>query len=233
MTKNLVVLEVKRPDDALFRQSTYLLDLAEDYEITTAELAEAAGHDLKAVKALAKQIEEKRTAITGPINKALREVNALFKPAKEWLGQAEQLLKAKLLEFQTEQERIAQELQAEADALAKKEREKLERRAAKAKAKGKTEKAEALSQVAETTTAPVIKSAAPKLAGIATRETWKAEVVDELALVKHIVEERRDLMRLVKIDQALLNAEARHLKDELNLPGVEVKKEASIAARAH
>ena len=232
MTKDLVVLKVKRPDDALFKQGTYLLDLAEDYEISTPELAEAAAHDLKAVKALVKQIEEKRTSITQPINQALREVNALFKPPKEYLKRAEVLLKAKLLEYQTEQDRIARELQAEADALARKEREKLERRAAKAAAKGKAEKAEALSQVAETTAAPVIKSAAPKVAGVVRRETWKAEVTDQLALIQHIVNDRNDLLYLVKIGQAALNDLARTHKDDLDLPGVEVVKEASIAARA-
>ncbi len=231
--KDIVTLTVKRPDEALFKQSTYLLDLAEDYEISTPELAVAAADDLKAVKALAKQLEQKRTAITGPINQALREVNALFKPAKEWLSQAEQLLKGKLLAYQNEQDRIARELQAEADALAKKEQEKLDRRAAKAEAKGKAEKAEALRRVAETTTAPVIESAAPKLSGIATRETWKAEVTDKALLLKHIVNERPDLLPLVEINQSALNAQARSLKNELDLPGVEVKKETSLAASAH
>lgn len=233
MTKNLVVLEVKRPDEALFSRSRASLSAAQEYEIRTPEDAEGVGATLREVKGLAKELEEKRTAITGPINQALREVNALFKPAKEWLGQAEQLLKGKMLTYQNEQDRIARELQAEADALARKEREKLERRAAKAEKKGKTEKAEALSQVAETTTAPVIKSAAPKVAGVVRREVWKAEVVDKRALIKHIVEERNDLFSLVEIDQSALNAWARRLKDGLDLPGVEVKKEASIAARAN
>lgn len=230
---NLVVLKVKRPDDTLFKSSEDLLEIARGREITTPEMAIAVGEDLKGIKTLAKQLEAKRTAITQPLNQALREVNALFKPAKDWLKQAEVVLKAKLLEYQTEQERIARERQAKADATARKEREKLERRAAKAEAKGKTEKAEVLREVAEAQAAPVIESAAPKLAGIARRVTWKAQVTDELALVKHIVEERRDLMRLVKIDQSALNAEARHLKDELNLPGVEVVEETSIAAHAH
>ncbi len=231
MTKDIVVLKVKRPDEALFKQSNYMLDLAEDYKITTAKLAVSAGDDLKAVKALAKQLEEKRTAITQPLNQALREINALFKPAKDWLKQAEHLLKDKLLAYQAEQDRVARELQAKAEALARKEREKLERRAAKAEAKGKAEKAEVLRQVAETKTAPVIESAAPKVAGIIRRDVWKAEITDKEALLIHIVRERPDLLPLVKIDQSALNAQARRLKDKLNLPGVKTVKEASIAAR--
>ncbi len=231
MTKDLV-LKVKRPDEALFKRSKASLSAAQEYEIRTPEHAEDAGATLREIKGLGKELEEKRTSITKPINLALREINALFKPAKDWLGDAEQVIKAKILSYQSEQDRIAREAQAEADALARKEREKLERRAAKAAAKGKAEKAEALSQVAETTAAPVIESAAPKLAGIARRETWKADVTDLRLLLNHIVNERPDLLRIVTINQGLLNAEARHMKDQLDLPGVDVVKEASIAARA-
>lgn len=231
MTNDLV-LKVKRPDEALFKRSKASLSAAQEFEIHTPEDAEDAGAILREVKGLGKELEEKRTSITKPINQALREINALFKPAKAWLADAEQHLKSKMLQFQNEQARIARELQAEADALARKERAKLERRAAKAEAKGKTKKAEALSQVAETTTAPVVKSAAPKVAGIARRETWKAEVMDMEALLVHIIRERPDLLPLVKIDQSALNALARKLEGELHLPGVQAVKEASIAARA-
>ena len=232
-TTDPVVLKVKRPDEALFRSSESMLGHARSWEITTPETAIQAGGDLKAVKTLAKQVNSKRLAITKPLNDALKEVNALFRPAQISLTNAEELLKSKILAYQNDQDRFARALQAKADATARKEQEKLEKRAAKAEAKGKTEKAEVLRQVAEAQTAPVIQSAAPKLAGVARRVTWKAEVTDKLALIMHIVEERRDLMRLIKIDQAALNAEARHLKEKLNLDGVEVSEETSIAARAH
>lgn len=228
---DLVVLNIKRPDDALFENSQDMLEVARDWKILTPKMATAAGEDLKAVKALAKQVEQQRTAITGPINKALKEVNALFKPAKEWLAEAERLLKGELLDFQTEQERIARELQAEADAKAEKERKKLERAAKLAETMRRPAKAEELREEAETQAAPIVTSAAPKIAGVVRRETWKAEVTDKPALVKHIVEARPDLMALVKIDQSALNTQARSLKDELNLPSVKVLKEASIAAR--
>lgn len=234
MTKatDLVVLKVKRPDEALFSRSKASLAAAQEYEIHAPEEAQDAGAILREIKGLSKELDEKRTAITGPINLALREINGLFKPAKEWLGQAEQVLKSKMLAYKAEQDRIARELQAKADALARKEREKLERRAAKADKKGMSDKAEVLRQVAETKTAPVIVSEAPKVAGIATRETWKAVVTNELKLIRHIAIERNDLLPLLTIDQQGLNAWARRLKDGLDLPGVEVKKETSIAARA-
>lgn len=233
MKKDLVVLNIKHPDEALFHESEAALEVARGRSITTPEMAVTAAEDLKEIKTLAKQVNSKRLAITRPLNDALKEVNALFKPAKDWLSEAEAVLKAKILDFQNEQARIARELQVEADAKARKEREKLERKAAKAEAKGKEDKAEELREQAETQIAPVITSAAPKLAGISRRESWKAEIVDKGALLEHIVEKRPDLLPLVKIDGSALNGMARSLKGELHLPGVEVSKEASIAARRH
>ena len=230
---NLVALTIKRPDEALFKSSEAMLETARSYKITTADAALAAGEDLKAIKTLAKQVEDKRTAITGPINDALREVNALFKPAKDWLAQAEKLLKGKLLDYQSEQTRIAREAQAKADEEARKQREKLEQQAAKAEAKGKAEKAEELREQAELREAPVVSSAAPKIEGVSTREIWKAEVTDKLAFLKHVVEKRPDLVALVQLDQGGLNAQARSLKDALDLPGVKAVKESIIAARGH
>ena len=227
----LDVLNIERPDEALFKRSETTLELAKIRTVTTPGGAITVGEDLKTVKRLAKEVNEKRLAITRPLNEALREVNALFKPAKEWLLEAEAILKAKILEFQNEQDRIARELQAKADAEAREEHEKLERTAALADRFGKEEKAEELREEAETQIAPIITSAAPKIAGITRRETWKAEVVDKRALIKHILEERPDLLLLVTINQSALNAQARLLKDDLDLPGIKVSKEASIAAR--
>ena len=231
---DLVVLNIKRPDEAMFKSSEATLEMARLLKVTTPDQAITAADDLKAVKRLAKQVNEKRLAITRPINEGLKEVNAFFKPVQDLLADAEQLLKAKILQFQTDQDRIARELQAKADATARKEREKLLKRAAKAEAKGKSESAQVLREVAEAQTAPMIESAAPKLEGVARRVTWTAEVIDPLALAEHIVKERHDLLLVIfRIDQSSLNRLAREFKDELNLPGVEVQQETSIAARAH
>jgi len=226
-----ITLKVERPDEQLFIASEKMLEVAGNWNITTADEAIAAGEDLRTVKQLYKDLESRRTAITGPINKALREVNALFKPAKSWLAQAESILKDGILEFQNEQARIAREAQAKVDAEAAKERKKLERKATVAAAVGMSEKAEELREEIETTVAPVVTSAAPKIEGVVRRETWKAVVVNKAELLLHILEERPDMMPLVSIDETMLTAQARVLKGEMNLPGVRVTKEASIAAQ--
>ena len=228
---NLIELTVARPDEALFNQSKNLMKLAESYKITSPEMAINAGDDLKAVKALAKQIEDKRTSITKPLNQALREVNALFKPAKNWLKKAEGSIKGKMLEFQREQDRIARELQAKVDEEARKERIRLEKKAADAELVKEPERAEVLREQAEIHEAPVIVSTAPKLEGIATRKTWKAEVVNKLLFVKHVAEKRNDLLGLIEINQSALNAQARSLKDGLDIPGIKAVIEETLVAR--
>ena len=125
------------------------------------------------------------------------------------------------------------EAQAKADEEARKERERLEHQAEKAEGKGKIEKAEELRDQAQAQIAPVVSSAAPKISGIVTRETWKAEITDKLAFVRHVVEARPDLIALVLIDQSGLNAQARSLKDALALPGVKAVKETILAARGN
>lgn len=229
--KNLITLTVEHPDEALFRLSATFLENAErSSKITSSEKALATGEDLKEIKKLRKELEQKRTSITAPINKALKEINALFKPAKDWLSQAERLMKTKLLEYQTEQERIAQEAQRKADEEARKEREKLERKATIAGLVGMDNKAEELREEAQTQEAPVITSAAPKIEGVHTRVTWKAEIIDKLAFVKFVIDKRPDLLNLIKIDQAALNAQARSQKGELDMPGIKAVEEKNIVA---
>lgn len=242
---DLVVLTVERPDEALFNQSKSLMELAQDYKITSPEEAIKAADDLKAVKALAKEMNKKRLAITGPINKALKEVNALFKPAKDWVSKAEKLIKSKLLAFQREQERIARKLQVEADERARKEQEaareerlRLEEAAIEAEWMGATEEAEELREEAEVQEevevleAPIVVSAAPKIEGITTRKTWKAKVTDKLLFVQHVANKRNDLIGLIKIDQSALNAQARLLKEDLDIPGIKAVPEETIVARS-
>ena len=229
---DLIVVNVERPNKAMFKASEDMLDAAQGRTITSSETAIAAGQQLAAVKTIAKELESKRTTITGPLNIALQEVNELFRPAKKWLKEAEILLKSKILEFQNEQERIARERQAEADALARKEREKLEARAGKAEAKGKEEKAAALRQVAEIQVAPIIESAAPKIVGVSTRVTWKAEVVSPRALIGYIAQ-NPDMMMLVDFNQSFLDSLARLHKDKLDIPGVKAVEEKQLISRSN
>ena len=98
---------------------------AGSYVIEDQEMYILAVEDLRSVMSLQKELEAKRTSITGPINIVLKAINALFGRPMEYLKQAEVLLKRAMLTYSTEQERLAAEAQRQAEAAARAERERL------------------------------------------------------------------------------------------------------------
>lgn len=58
-----------------------------------------AGEDLQTLKALQHEVEAQRVAITRPLNEALRAVNALFRAPKQFLEEAEGVLKSAMLAY--------------------------------------------------------------------------------------------------------------------------------------
>jgi DNA polymerase III gamma/tau subunit len=106
-------------------QAQRALSGAEDFTVDSDEMLEAAGDDLRSIKALQKNVEAQRTTITAPLNQVLRAVNDLFRPATQYLEQAEVKLKGAMLTYTTEQQRRAEEARRRAEELARQERERL------------------------------------------------------------------------------------------------------------
>lgn len=104
--------------------------------------------DLRAVKALAKQVEEARTSITGPLNAALKAVNDLFRPAGDAVADAESTFKRAILTYQQDMERKAREARMRAEQEAREARAKIEAEARQAEAEAR-EKARELEAQAE------------------------------------------------------------------------------------
>lgn len=101
-----------------------LADAAE-MTIDSDDMLACAGEDLRAVKTLQKQVEEKRTAITVPLNAALRAINNLFRAPTEYLDKAEITLKVAMIGYTQEQERLAAVARRIAEEAAQKERDRL------------------------------------------------------------------------------------------------------------
>lgn len=219
------------------------LDIAENWIIDTAEMYELAAGELQDIKARAARMEEQRKAITRPLDDAKKATMEIFRRPLELLTLAEQRIKASMLGYKKEQERIAAEQQRKLDEAARVEREKheaearrLQREAAEAAESGDTGKAAELATAATTETltaavitAPTLATEAPKVAGISTRVTWGAEVIDLHALVRHVAEHPEHI-GLVQADTKALNAMAKALKDTLAIPGVKAVATESIAA---
>lgn len=233
---------------------------ASDFVIDSPTMFELAGEDLMQIKGLQKEVEAKRTSITGPLNQAVKAVNDLFRSPKEYLDKAESTLKRAMIGWTTEQERIAAVARAQAEALARAERERLaalERAQAEAARKAQAEaqaaaaagdreaaqkaqaEADAARQQAEisamtarvVTVAPEVE-APSKVTGISGRVTYVAEVGDLMALVKAVAAGAAPIEAL-QADVKFLGAQARAYKKEGPLyPGVMVVAERGIAARA-
>ena len=120
--------------------------------VATDEQCEFASQLLREIKGAWHVLEEKRTSITGPLNKALRATNELFRPASRSLEHGEAILKLKISDYLAAKERArAAALQAAAAATTP--------------------------EAAQQAIAHVAPVAPP--AGVSVRKVWRFEVVDQ------------------------------------------------------
>lgn len=224
-------LTIARPDSAaLTRTAEGALALVESFEVNDATTYEIAAEELTSIKRKSTTLDEQRKAITKPLDEAKANVMALFRGPLDLLGKAEGILKGKMLAFTQEQQRIAREAQLAAERAAQAERDRLAAEAAKLAAEGRAGEALMKQQVAEMIVAAPPAVAEPaKVAGVSVRSTVDFEVVDLLALVKHIAQ-HPELIGLVAADSVKVRAYVKGLGTACQLPGVRVFEKASLAA---
>jgi hypothetical protein len=178
-TNDEVLLEVKG------RVAAIVADAAKF--VVTAETVQAAADQLVEISRVKHRGETRRTALVGPHNNFVRDVNKIFKDVLGPLDQADRTYRDKITAFNQEQNRI----KAEASAAAERRRleaEALFNESAKAEQDGQVKVAEQLlikateSDIAATTAAQVAQ--APALANtiraaggsVTGRQVWKWEV---------------------------------------------------------
>lgn len=113
------------------------------YKIETVDQRAAALEALGKIKGFAKKLEEQRKSVIDPMRELVKTINGWFETPGGKLDKAEANLKAAILTFDREQERIRQEAQRRADEEARKERERIAREAAVAEAKAREQAAAA------------------------------------------------------------------------------------------
>lgn len=121
----------QRAQSALAMVNSMVVDSQDAYEL--------AADELKAIKTRLKALEEQRTTITDPINKALKAINDLFRGPKEYLTQAEGIIKKKMIGYTEIQERIAAEARRKAEEAQRIERARLAAEAAEREQKAREE----------------------------------------------------------------------------------------------
>lgn len=211
--------------------------------ITEHEEYNMAADDLKRIKAKAKELDEQRKALTKPLDDQKREVMEFYRPATEFLTEAEKILKGAMATWQAEQERIAaveraraaaaaaaeqQRLRDEAAALAKQAEEAAKSGDAEAAFAAQVEAEERLA-VAEVVTAnPVAEPA--KQSGISYRSTWNAEVTNIVKLCEFVVA-NPNMAHLVEPNMTDLRKMAIAMRENLNIPGVKAVELKTVAVR--
>ena len=175
-----------------------------------------------------------------------RQIKDFFKPHKEnaWkahnaLVEAEdnELIKVRTLKnklsslmltfkqtFELEQEK---KRLAEQRVLEEIEKKKNAEIAKELKAKGLAELAK---EIKNREVNVIVKKEELKSDNLSTRKTYKANVIDKMALVKAVAEGRIPIMA-VDANMTFLNNQARMLKNELKYDGVEVVEESGITYR--
>lgn len=230
---NEIVTTIQAPDAGeLAAEAKRALDLASAVVIDSDPMLELAAGELREIKAKAKALEERRVAITRPLDAAKKQVLDLFRGPLDTLARAESAYKGAIAGYQR---RVEAERRAEAARLAdlqRKESEKLLAQATKAELAGKHERAAELAARADAAmmvaVAPVD---APKAAGISTRKTYRAIVTDFPALLQFVLATPA-FANLVLPDESALNALARAQKEGFSIPGCRLVVEDVVSARA-
>lgn len=232
MSELAALSRIDLPDrEDMNRRAQAALDMATDYPVADDESYQLAADELKAIKAKAKELEQKRVSITSHLLSAKKAIDDLFRVPQDRLAEAERRLKAAMLAYSEEVERKAE--------AARKEAEEAQRAAAQRAAEAERAAAQAGDAQAAMEAAVaaidaqvqmvVSTPAAPKAAGVSVRKTVKARVTDKAAFVKFIAESS-SLLELVDINESKLNQMAKALGGHLNYPGVEVFEEKTLAA---
>lgn len=209
-----------------FRQG---LNLPASYAIETVEDAIGAGAMLVAIKAKQKELDERKRAVTRPLDEAKRNALALFTPLETQLKAAEASLKQAILAYnrQVEAARAAEE--ARLREAQREAEEAAQARADKLLKQGKVERAEAV--LAAIPPVPIVVADAPKLEGISERGIWKAEVTNLMALCAAIINGTAPIA-YIEANQVALNAYARAAKGQAYVSGVRFYEERGISARS-
>lgn len=141
--------------------------------------------------------------------------------AKQRAIEAEARAKAETARKQAEEATAAERKRLLAQA------EAAERKAAAAQAKSETKEQEAVAVVA-----PVVQVASkqPVVAGLSTRKTWKARIVDLEAFYRYVHEHKRD--DLILPNEKVIEAFAKAMGANAKMPGIEFHEVSVMSTRS-
>lgn len=217
--------------EQLAKETNPILINAKAIKIDGQMMFEIATEEVRAIKRKISDLEERRKAITRPLDEAKKSAMDLFRTPISTLEEAERIIKRTMLTYTTEQENKAREERKLAEAAAEKERNRLAAEAAEAEQQGDIATAITLQETAEMITAHTPTVSTPKASGATTTKRWSAEVVDKEAFIRHALE-NPEYFDMVTIDMLPLNRMAVAMKDKLNIPGIKAVGTTSLSIRS-
>lgn len=204
-------------------------DRATSMIVSDVETYHEAATMLLGVKALKKNIEEYFRPLKEAAHKAHKAITQREAEELAKLSPAMAHLSNTMATWNAEQERqrrIEQErLDAEARKLAEEQQIAEAILAANA---GDHAEADAILAEPVQVVAPILQSAVPKVAGLAMKSTWSAEVTSLKELVLAVAQ-RKAPIECLEASQTFLNMQARALKGNLRYPGVVAREKKSMA----
>lgn len=244
MASELITIE--RPDVAAIKaEYSPLVARANDFAVATVEDHEAGQVYLGQLRAAEKAICDKLDPIVKAAHSAHKMLTTLKNEAIAPLTLARGVIGRKLDAYEAEQRRIAEEKQRAAEAEARRLAEEkalqdaiMAEEAAQAAAEAGDDEAaeqmqaEAAAILDEPVLAPVVHIApeVAKVNGVSSRQNWKAEVVDEMALIRHVAA-HPEWAHLLSPNMVALNGLARSQRDALRIPGVRAVAETVRSVR--
>lgn len=200
-------------------------DRAIPLAITTREECETAAGVLAEIKGQARNLEDRRKEITGPLDDAKKRIMDLFRAPAAALAEAERAIKAAIGKFHEDQERIRIEQERAQRELQQREQERLRKLAAKAEERGDTAKAEEFAakeqQVASFQPTGLAEGTAG-IQGMSIRKNWTFRITDEAKIPREY---------LIP-NETMIGKFAQATKGKVQLPGIEIYEETSIASRS-
>lgn len=224
---NLALVQEENPVEIRLRATAQeLCGTAADIVIMTRPDLSYATDVVKAIKTRTKEIEEERTRIVKPFNDGVKAINARFKGMTAPLEEAESSVKGKMLAFQKDEERRANE---EAARLAKIQRESDEkaRQQAKEESNGDDIRSMPLPSAVEAAVAynaPIHRPTTYGQTGAVStvKKVWAFELLD----IKALASARPDL---VVVDTVKINQLIRGVGGEI--PGLRIFENDVIQVR--
>ena len=199
----------------------------EAIDIEDEESLAAVGDLVKFAKIAKFKLEDKRKSLVDPLNKVVKDINALFKPTAEKIAAMIHAAKTKMDEYATVQRMIKDaeaEVIREEAAREEAEAKDLAERLLAAAGEDAAPTAAAVVEVAEKNVEiaakkPQLEIARGETSTVSSREDWKAHVVD-LKLLALAVGEGRLPLDCIQASQAGLNKVSRETKKNREEDGV-------------